>query len=322
MRFVEKVLNSGGKIKKIDILIDELKSDGIFNPSIFNDNGNLYVVYRFADYTLFYSENQKYSLKNEILDYVPYEENSVTSKNYIGILDQELNIIKTGLINTEKFDTQPKWFYSGLEDPRLVKWDDKFFICGVRRDTDEIGTGKIEISEIVMGEDRVEEVSRIQLPDIGNFSYCEKNWMPILDKPYHFIRWSNPTEVVKYNPIENKTELVTLKPELSDFDNSMRGGSHVIAWKDSYLGIVHLSNHMRTNDGKFSMNYKHKIILWDKEWNIIKVSPQFSLMGGSIEFVSGITIHKNMFIISFGFQDSLAFLLEVPIKFMEDFLNG
>ena len=32
--------------------------------------------------------------------------------------------------------------------------------------------------------------------------------MPILDKPYHFIRWVNPVEMVKVNMDKNLSEVV------------------------------------------------------------------------------------------------------------------
>jgi hypothetical protein len=42
----------------------------------------------------------------------------------------------------------------------------KVYICGVRRDLDNIGTGRMELSEIVFDGKQVKEISR----------YRHKNW--------------------------------------------------------------------------------------------------------------------------------------------------
>ena len=48
--------------------------------------------------------------------------------------------------------------------------------------------------------------NRIEVPDIN--SYCEKNWMPILDEPFQFVKWTNPTEIMKVNLETNTSEQV------------------------------------------------------------------------------------------------------------------
>ena len=32
-------------------------------------------------------------------------------------------------------DEKPLWTFIGLEDARMVQWSNKYFLCGVRRDT-------------------------------------------------------------------------------------------------------------------------------------------------------------------------------------------
>jgi len=46
----------------------------------------------------------------------------------------------------------------------------------------------MELSEIEITDTEVKEISRLRIeaPDVN--SYCEKNWMPILDMPYHYIK--------------------------------------------------------------------------------------------------------------------------------------
>jgi hypothetical protein len=60
-------------------------------------------------------------------------------------------------------------------------------------------------------------------------SYCEKNWMPILDMPFHYVKWTSPTEVVKVNPKkkEHQNPSILVEQEIT-FPRDIRGGSQVI----------------------------------------------------------------------------------------------
>ena len=70
------------------------------------------------------------------------------------------DIIKNYLIDTTKLDVKPIWNFIGLEDARIVKWLDKYLICGVRRDTTTNGQGRMELSEIEIFDDKVNEIKR------------------------------------------------------------------------------------------------------------------------------------------------------------------
>ena len=60
----------------------------------------------------------------------------------------DLSIQTYHKIDTGVLDVKPLWDFVGLEDARLVKWDDKYYMCGVRRDTTTNGQGRMELSEI------------------------------------------------------------------------------------------------------------------------------------------------------------------------------
>ena len=53
-------------------------------------------------------------------------------------------------IDTSDYDTKPKWGFVGLEDARLVHWNDRFFMCGGRRDVKSNGEGRVELSELLI----------------------------------------------------------------------------------------------------------------------------------------------------------------------------
>jgi predicted GH43/DUF377 family glycosyl hydrolase len=45
-------------------------------------------------------------------------------------------------------------------------------------------------------------------------------------------------------------------------------------------------------------------------------------MEARIEFCCGLAIVDDKMLITFGFQDNAAFIVESPLKLMEDFING
>lgn len=322
---VKRIIEYGGEIKPINLKIPSAPIEGYFNPSIFNDRGSLYLNLRSCDYTLFHSEKRSTLMYTAALTSYGNKDNKFTTKNYFAYINTKHLKPEFGCqVLTYDFDQEPQWKFAGLEDARLVKWHGKFYLCGTRRDTESTGIGRMELSEIVVEHAYSKEVNRYRIPAPGpDDSYCEKNWMPILSKPYHFVKWSNPTEIVKYDINTNKCETVIMKNESNKLSNNLRGGSQVIDWgKDNYLGIVHQSYHCYDENGNFDNEYKHQFILWDNEWNIIKCSPQISVMGAKIEFISGLTTCGNDVLITFGHIDNSAYIVRVSKNFVEDILNG
>ena len=99
-------------------------------------------------------------------------------------------------------------------------------MTGVRRDTTTNGQGRMELSEIEITDSYVKD-KRDRIPAPGeNNTYCEKNWMPILDQPYRFVKWGNPVEIAEYNPETKETKQL----HIGEYDNTIthdpRGGSH------------------------------------------------------------------------------------------------
>jgi hypothetical protein len=176
----------------------------------------------------------------------------------------------------------------------------------------------MELSEI----EDYKEISRWRIPaPLTNSSYCEKNWMPVVDMPYHFVKWSNPTELVKVDPIEKTCTQVhvgTYLPQPQDY----RGGSQVIPFDDYRIAMSHTTYLYKSAAGKKNGRYRHSLIVWDKNWNVVKYAPVFSFLDADIEFCCGMTEHNGDFLLSFGLQDNAAFLLRAPRKLLEDLVYG
>ena len=66
--------------------------------------------------------------------------------------------------------------------------------------------------------------------------------------------------------------------------------------------------------------YRHRLLLWDTEFNFIGLSKAFSFLDGRIEFCVGAARHGENLLLSFGFQDNAAFVLQVPKLVVEDLI--
>ena len=125
----------------------------------------------------------------------PENDISLRTTNYIGDLSEDLELSNIRVVDTSGLDVKPIWTFIGLEDGRLLKWNNKYYLTGVRRDTLTNGQGRMELSEIEITDSYVKEIKEIEFQhQEKNNTYCEKNWMPILDQPYRFVKWGNPVE--------------------------------------------------------------------------------------------------------------------------------
>lgn len=322
MNFAQKCFNYGGSIYPLIIPSDLNSGLGLMNPSVYIHNDKVLVNLRAVNYTFYHSEKKLFQHPYGPLTYIhPEDDIHLRTWNYYLELDENYNIVRTNKIDTSKFPEKELWEFVGLEDARIFCWDGKLYTSGVRRDLDTIGTGRMELCEIEVHDDEVVEVSRLRIePPNDPNSYCEKNWMPFLDLPYHYIKWSNPTEVVKVDP-ENQTSETVFSGERKNIPRDLRGGSQVISWKDYYVAITHEVDLFQSETGRKDAVYRHRICFWDKNFNLIKWTDDFSIMGGHVEFCIGLIQQGTDFIMSFGFQDNAAYLLKFPEKVFEDIIN-
>ena len=323
MNFVKHALESGGSIHPLILPHKELQGPALTNPSIYNDDGKILVNLRNINYTLYHAEKNKYENHWGPLVYIhPENDMHLRTWNYLCELDENLRIIKYFKIDTTDFPDQELWEFVGLEDCRIVRWENKLYVTGVRRDLDTKGTGRMELSGIDLTETQAKEISqyRIPIPGDDSLEYCNKNWMPILDMPYHYVKWTNGTTVVKCNSQTNVTDLVVSKDWKDLGCGDLRGGSQVIPFGDYRMCVVHETSLYKSEAGRKDGTYRHRFVVWDKNWNIVKISPQFSFMEAKIEFCCGMTVYKNDLLLTFGFQDNAAYLLRVNKKVVNNFI--
>jgi predicted GH43/DUF377 family glycosyl hydrolase len=309
--FSKKVILDGGKIVPLLVQSDKMIGPSLMNPSILNINGKLLVNLRNVNYVLYHAEDGVNEHVWGPLCYLHTEQNAVlATHNILCYLDDNFNIVHSSIVDTSQLDQKPLWEFIGLEDARLVYWNNKLFLSGVRRDTTANGQGRIELSEVIIENNITKEISRQRLPaPLPNNSYCEKNWMPIVDRPYEYVKWTNPTEVVRYNPTTQTTETIVSTKFQPLNTRDLRGGSQVIPYKNHYLAVLHEVDLFRSEAGRKNATYRHRFALWDKNFNLLRVSPVFDFMEGKIEFACGMTEYNDQILITFGFQDNIAYLL-------------
>jgi len=177
----------------------------------------------------------------------------------------------------------------------------------------------MQLQELNIAYEKVTELSRHKIPAPGkNLSYCEKYWMPIVDMPFHFVKWCNPTEIVEANLETNATTQVFHGGDPFHYPRDFRGGSQVIPLNEKYrFCCVHTVNLFKSEQGRKNAVYRHCFIVWDENWNVVKHTPEFTFLDAKIEFCAGMTKYNNDFLISFGYQDNASYVLKVPQELME-----
>ena len=290
------------------------------NPSVFIDpDGDILVNVRVVNYILYHSENeQRFPSRWGPLAYLhPEKDQRLVTENYVVRLNSNLEITDCAKVEMLELH-QPIWEFVGLEDARLVYWDD-YYLIGVRRDTTNNGVGRMEKSKVSIDKDTwtIKEISRERI-EVPSQSYCEKNWMPIVDKPFHFVKWHSPIEVMKAEG--TMAQQVALKQGIQP-EKDQRGGSQLIRWGSVYIAITHevdlFKNYLQQKDGI----YRHRLCVYDNDLNLVGISPEpFSFLDGRIEFCVGAAEYEGDLLVSFGFQDNAAFVLRVPRSIVEDMI--
>ena len=322
MNLVQKAVQHGGKLTPLVISEGLTSGTGLMNPSIFIDNdGDILVNLRHVNYTLYHSEgNQQFPSRWGPLGYLhPEKDQRLVTDNYICRLNNDLEMTDYTKVQMLELHT-PIWEFVGLEDARLVQWDNEYSLIGVRRDTTTNGVGRMEktVIELDKNDWTAKEIKRTRIPaPAPDNSYCEKNWVPIVDRPNQFIKWTSPVEVVELEG-EQCNQLSVRQGVQTNKDQ--RGGSQLIRWGSIYISITHevdlTKNYLTQKDGL----YRHRLCIWDNELNLVGIGEPFSFLDGRIEFCVGAAIHEGDLLISFGFQDNAAFVLRTPKAVIEEMI--
>ena len=329
------VINNGGSITPLILSEEQGRGMGLCNASLLlDDNGELLANIRNVHYILYHDEfEQNFHCKWGVLSYLnPEDDIKLRTYNYFCKLDPDtLEILSSHEINTSKHDIEPVWEFIGLEDIRLFRWEGQLYYCGVRRDIKTNGEGRMELCKLEVTPDGVYETTRDRI-EVDPHTPLEKNWMPILDMPFHFVRWCDPLQVMRVNPKEKSkqtvkkgiidvitSDVVVKKDNQLNLPFGLRGSSQVLPFGNNgdRICVTHETDFYYHQNTKKDCQYYHRFVIWDKDWNVKKVSKQFKFMDAMIEFACGMVIKDDYLIISFGFQDNAAHLLKMPLNILD-----
>lgn len=316
----------------LPLIVETERKTGLLNPSIYLEGDDLYLNIRHVQYVLYHSENKQrfHSTWGPLAYLHPENDLTLSTTNYFDKIDldefkksQKLSIKP---VDTSKLDVKPLWEFVGLEDARVVKWDDKMYLCGVRRDTTTNGQGRMEMSEVEYDEESKQwkEINRYRIDTpFSADTYCEKNWMPINDKPFCFLKWTNPVEIVKVDlskKLDNGNylcEQIFLGDKRYRFPRDIRGGGNVIKLPDdNYLLLTHEVDLFKNYLGNKDAFYYHRFLLFDSKFNLVDATPEFNFLTGNIEFATGLAYNSKTdeIYITFGFQDNAAYIVGTSLK--------
>lgn len=311
--FCDYILSRGGDLKSLEIPTVFSRGLGLCNPSVYIDGDDILVNVRRVNYALHssanvYEWNSAYGTTNY---HHPDTDVNLRTDNFMMRLNENFDIIQSSIreVDYRKFNKKPIWNFIGEEDVRIVRWDGKLYLTGCRRDVKTDGESRMELSEV---DSNFKEISRTRVPAVNDKSYCEKNWMPILDMPYHYVKWCNPLDIVCYDPQTKKTSSVINKQydvESEDPLCDLRGSSQVLKVDDYYIAVVHEVNLWRNRYNEREGKYFNRFIVWDKDWNLVKLSERFLFMGFGVEFGVGLAYKDGKFMIPFAVYDNAPYML-------------
>lgn len=308
---VKYMVKRGGALRPLVFNWDRSKGTSLCNPSFYNDRGELKVIVRCVNYTLHHSEKNLFPHWAGPLQYIhPENDVRLATENYLAELDDDLNITKVRFIDM-RLNKKSVWGFHGLEDARLIRWNDHLYMTGVRRDVKEDGQGRMELSEIDESDlNVVIELNRTRIPTTGDdTAYCEKNWMPVIDRPYTYVKWSNPTEIVYWDH-EGSRKLSSIVTSRLPGHQEVRGGTHAVPYKGYYIAIGHSVKLWRPYSGEKDSCYDAHIIVWDSNFKLLYVSDGFKFMNAMIEFCCGMDLdNQGNLVVSFAEMDNEAYLL-------------
>lgn len=321
--FSRYIISHGGYIKPLEIPTDMSEGLGLCNPSVFIDGDTILCNIRRVNYmfhqSLTYHWNSVYGPTNY---HHPDNDVNLRTENYMCELDSDLNIKDGSIKHIEYQPYEPKWHFIGEEDVRIVRWDGKLYVTGCRRDTEDTGISRMELSEL---DSDMKELSRTRVPAPGdNKSYCEKNWMAIIDEPYRYVKWCNPLQIVEYDPETGVTSEVLLKDQTIESEDALgdiRGSSQVLTVDGYHIALVHEVNLWVNRYNERAAIYYTRFLVWDSEWNTVKLSQRFWFMNAPIEFTNGLAFDGHDFIIPFSVYDNAAFIARLSKEAVFQFIG-
>lgn len=279
------------------------------NPSILKTKDGYKVICRAVNYTQtgakhFHTIDAEgiFRTKNFFLDYTP---------NFQLLSQYEI---------IEDLPREERTFLvEGLEDCRLIEYQDHFWFTCTTFNTNPTGATQISLCKLEDtpedGNLYVETLTPLWGPDIHRY---EKNWLPFVkDNLLYAVYGYNPFTIYRPNLETGYSETAISYESEYDF-SAFRGSAAPIPIDGGYLLLVHevtlVADQHRC--------YYHRFLFLDESFHVQKASKPFIFKHFGVEFCNSMTLDtegENL-ILAVGIEDREAYLCFMKLKSLRSLL--
>lgn len=205
--------------------------------------------------------------------------------------------------------------YHGLEDVRLVVWNDTLYGIGFRPD---VIPNRV-IPQLIEFDDEYNIIHSWTL-DTGR--PMEKNWQPIVDKPFTFM-YDPATPTTITLDMEKLKEEGINNIEAPEFTGRLCGSSQLIKLSSGgYISICHTSHKYRGHNGYMYWMYNHYFVVYNDNLDVIWMSQPWRFTNDRLEFCCGMTEHDENIYITFSVYDGTTHMMSISKRTFEGIISN
>lgn len=206
-------------------------------------------------------------------------------------------------------------YYHGLEDCRLVVWDNKLYAYGTRWDRLK-DKGCICIYEL---NEYMQPMNEIIVPPQSE-NGCEKNWGAVCDKPFTFVYCNNPLQVIEVYK-DGSCNLIKNEPKDESITEPIKGSTQLVRYSDDeYVSLVH-SNLFYSEGNTKHTDYVTAFVFYDNDLNITRRSKWFVFNSQMCEFTCGLAVVNDRVFITYSQLDCTSQLIATDKQTIELFMQ-
>jgi len=299
----------GNKIELTKLVVSNKVADEnpLCNPSLYySKNLNKFLMnVREVDYTFNPSKNS----------YVYLQGDKTDTHNHFALLDTipTGDVTNTVVAKPDFIKTYPSHLI-GYDDMRWFEF--KGEIWGISNSM--ITKENQKTQELVLHrlDNKTHQVNKLLRLTGYKDNECQKNWMPLVkDKELYLVYSLDPVVVLKPDLETGVCTVVHNKPSKNDYTR-IRGGSCFVPYKGNYVAAVHeviFRDHRRF--------YFTRFVQLDRKFNIFSVSKPIWFKTKSVEFAAGLAIHDKKVYVTFGLDDSEAYMATLTMQQFDNLIN-
>lgn len=255
------------------------------------------------------------------------ETNLIKTKNLFVKYDRQFNKLSQSEIVEELPRRKFSHFIQGLEDCRMVNFNDEVWFTCTTLDTNprnlpQISLCKLGKKDALKEGKKVHQVEKLFPLPGPDPSRCEKNWLPFaMGQHLHFIYSYDPLIIYRADLTPETSAISQL--EISHFIEQeydftgFSGSAAPIPFDEGYLLLVHqtIFENQRI--------YTHRFVYVDEDFRILRLSKPFTFLHKGVEYCCGMaTDHSNdHLVMAIGIEDCEAYLGVINLETVRSLLE-